>query len=100
MSKTKDYIFSTTINKLFTQEEIDEIIYFLELSDISKFQEEKVEMFFIKLNNHVKDWAQTLLNFCGLYDLEIDLILSQSNLIKRIKEEVKHTDNKLTEFFS
>jgi len=90
----KDYILRTKIESMISSEELKTIIDFIQdIAHQNRHRRELILLFFINLKKkvNVKSSKYLILSFCNLYNIDIELVINNKDLIKFIKEEEKST---------
>jgi hypothetical protein len=90
----RDILFLNEIYKVTTDEEIQEIIKLIDLSNLDFNQRQQVELFFLKLKNIIGTWYDMLVGMMEYFDLDVINVLKNTSMLEKCKAE-KFAENKV-----
>jgi len=90
----KDILFLNILHSLFGEREIKNIISLIEGKKVTTKEAKEIECFFGKLYNSVGNWFIVIEEFSKEYNLDVDMILKKTTLLKNLVVEKKIEEKK------
>lgn len=86
----KDYFLQKEIENKFSKEEIYSILLILsEETVLDKYDVVSMEQFFVQIKKLGDlNWFDTLVEFCKIYEVNMDSILKNTNILQKVKAEI------------
>jgi hypothetical protein len=84
-----DAIFLKKLYEITSDLDIKRIITLTDSTDLTTIDEQDIELFFIKLGNHIGSLYDAMVLFCDHFDCDLNMIIANTTILEKVSAERK-----------